>query len=529
MLGHTVRKRTPQLNILFAAHEGDQLGMQALGYLQSFGLDTHRVPDGETAPVGAICIYTSDNWVWTSKHLRIAAHRLFPGRPQWAITSPFLAEIKPQPGKNVDAALFELARMYKLWAAGDSGVSVPWECLNNRSSTYTALLEEWFDLLADALGSDLTDVLMNQMPLVQNRGRGGEVAYRLMETGRVVMHPADLSRQVPGNSVYEALTGFTKPVVSYGTSDLANTFELLQALKLGHHLCLPVVFENYPGAHNWGYWLDGFLLPSLRMLRVDMADIDFGISPESKYTTLVPAKFYETLRSHGLVSAASFVEKYVGQPLHVMYTEVMRTIAKEFLGTAGSEVDFALTTTEQIAAQTEVWQMSARTLAKAVHEAAGHGVVVFNGPQGQQVRSDNWRRLPDESVSRLHREGWWLGGAALYYMLFRLGLYGGLVTMVKDSTAGRVNLMARPYLQEGSYLQLSPVGLFRLTSQGQNEDWSIDPIIFWELLQRWGAVKSGEELLKIWNAMEVPLMKEHIGRKTVATVTKEGISIRVES
>ena len=101
--------------------------------------------------------------------------------------------------------------------------------------------------------------------------------------------------------------------------------------------------------------------------------------------------------------------------------------------------------------------------------------------------------------------------------------------MVKDSTAGQVNLMSRPYLKGDSGLHLVPVGLFRLTSEGQNEDWSVDPLVFWELLQRWGTEKAPVELRKIWDAMELPLLKQHIGRKTVATVTQGGVRVRVEN
>jgi len=524
--------RTQKMNMLFAVQEGDKLGLEALGVLRSFGLDVHVVRSGELAPVGSICLYTSAKWKWTSKHLRVAAHRLYPGRPQWAISTPFLIEIKPLTGRNFADAVFEVARMYQTWFRGDAGVSTPWECLNNRPTTYTELLEGWFDLLEGALGSELTQELLTQMPLVQHRGRGGEVVYRLMDTGRVVMSKNDLPPNLRGNDVYREIADMEKPVVSYGTSDLANVFELLEALKLGSHLDLPVVFENYPGAHNWGYWLEGFLKPSLVVLGVTLDRVDFGFQhkPEhTKYTELIEEAFVQALVSLNMPNSARVSREFVGQPLWVLYQHAMQLVADMFLEAVGAQVVYAQTTTQRIVSETELWRMSARDIAKTVQEAAGHGVVVFNGPQGQQVRSDDWRRLPDATVSELHRDGWWLGGACLYYLLFRLGLNGGIVMMVKDSTAGRVNLMARPYLGGDSGLYLAPVGLFRLTSEGQNEDWSIDPLVFWELLHRWSPKKAKEELRKIWAAMEVPLERAHIGRKTVATVTKNGVSISVEN
>jgi hypothetical protein len=171
--------------------------------------------------------------------------------------------------------------------------------------------------------------------------------------------------------------------------------------------------------------------------------------------------------------------------------------------------------------------MKLAELSHTLKTIVDHEVVVYNSATGVQVKTSSV--MPDVTVAEMHQQGGWLGGAALYYMVYHLAQFGGAVVMVKDSTRGRVNLMAKPFLGEDSHLRLAPVGLFRLSADEQNEDWSVDPIVMMLLLNQWGPDKTAEIARLIWDNMEVPLTEDHIGRKTVATVSARGVKVRVQS
>ena len=102
--------------------------------------------------------------------------------------------------------------------------------------------------------------------------------------------------------------------------------------------------------------------------------------------------------------------------------------------------------------------------------------------------------------------------------------------LIKDNLTGRVHLVAREFLgASDSGLYLLPVGLFRMTSRRQNEDWSIDPWVLLELFERWGSEKSRRIVRRIWDLMEIPLKEENIGRKTVVVVSLDGIEVEVRN
>ncbi len=355
---------------------------------------------------------------------------------------------------------------------------------------------------------------------------GGAIVYnKLASTGHVVTSSGDLPRTTSANSIYKELLGFTKPAVSYGTTDLANVFELLQALKLGYHLGLPVVFDSHMTAHNWRYWRTGFLNPSLTLLGANVASDQFGLTDGSKYTDTIDIQaFRNALPSLGLSNIAQYLPVQTCS-VNTLYKKVVKTLADQILSLLGIQVAYGLVDFAGVCAKTEFWHMTAQELSRIVYTKAGHDVVLLNSPQGMQYKTNS--TLPNYTIAQLYKQGWWLGGFPVYMVGYSLGRYGGLVTMVKDSSAGNVNLAAKEYLSSTSSSYVTPVGLFRLTALGQNEDWSIDPLVMLELIKRWGSSKSKVELNKVWNAIEVPLQKEHIGRKTIATVNLKGVSIKV--
>jgi hypothetical protein len=522
----------PKKQLVFVCRKDDSEAVGRLKILETHGVPTKYLDIEELAPVGSVALYTGYNEQWPSRVYRVAAHRLYPTRPKWAVTTPFLISIKPDCNtkrpRNVSYATRELVELYKRWFEGDAGVMLPWETRNGPNSTYVDLIESWLDLVGDAIGEDILRELLESQKCMDDRykGRGGDIVYRsLSRFGCVVTSPEELPSNFPANSVYSQLTGFSTGVVSYGTSDLANVFELLQALKLGHVLGLPVVFETYPGAHKISYWLNGFLNPSLKLLGSSVWTSDLGMIGESKYTEVVSGEnMRKFIRSACLENIEKDLLDWANNPLWVIYHKAMQKVADIVTSVLGISVNYALTTTEELCSHNGIWKMKAKELARIVEKAAGHSVVVFNKDDGSQLMTSN--HMPDKTVEQLHGLGWWLGGAAIYYTIFSLGNYGGVVVMVKDSTAGRVNLMAKEFVENGSHLKLAPVGLFRLSADGQNEDWSIDPLVMLSLFSSWDANKVKEVVQIIWDAMEVPLAKENIGTVTMAKVTRKGVSVR---
>lgn len=518
---------------MFACKASDAQALVGLTHLKSLGYTTEVLAEGAYAPVGSIVFYTAREWRWTAKNIRVAAHRLYDTRPEWAITTPFVVEIKPNPKGNLASAFAELARIYTLWFNHQIGVQLPWETVAYHTS-YQNDMENWLELVSDVIGDEaLRSLIMEQVDREKIRGRGGDVIFNsLGGSGRIITKREDVASKVwRHNSIYRALTGFTQPVVSYGTSDAANLFELLQAIKLGQVLDLPVVFETYPTAHNWNYWVEGFLDPSLSILGTRGSASLLPVAGEAKYrdAVITASTIQSVFPEMGLGLVAEEIVKRVDGEIAIwkLYHEAMKLVTDHILSLLRLRQDYALTTFEEICKRTNVWKMTARELAVVMEIHAGHEVSVLNSPDGGKFSSRS-NMLPRATIEELHESGWWLGGAPLYDTIFSLGNYGGVVVMVKDSTAGRVNMMSKFYLHDESQLYLAPVGLFRLTAEGQNEDWSIDPLVFMEVLLRWGPERARLELHKIFDAMEVPLQPNHIGRKTVATVTLQGVDIRIQ-
>jgi hypothetical protein len=519
--------------ILFVCQKNDTDAVAQLAVLKAEGYDTRVLEVAELAPVGSIAIYSapSKDVQYANRFYRVAAHRLFGNRPEWTITTPFLVALRndiQDKYNNLSKATKEFARIYKLWFNGDAGVMLPWEIPNGPHSTYAELVEDWLDMVGTALGDDVLRKILEMQRTAdeKHKGRGGDIVYRVLgDSGRVVTSIDNLPADLPDNGAYKLLNGFSGPIASYGTSDLANGFELFELLKLAHHLGISAVFETYPGAHNMSYWLNGFMNPSLKILGGQVWATDFGMSGSSKYTEVItPENMAKVIKSARLEVIENELMAWAGQPMWVVYQNAMKQMADEFRAALGIDVKYGFTTTEDMCRASGLWDMPAKKLAKLVEDAAGHAVVVFNKPDGSQLMSR--QNMPEQTVGQLHNEGWWLGGAALYYMVFNMSRFGGVVVMVKDSSAGRVNLVARNFFTPEHQLYLAPVGLFRLSAEEQLEDWSVDPLVMLALFREWGKQKTAQVARTIWEAMEVPLEKGHIGRKTVCRVTKQGVTVR---
>jgi hypothetical protein len=390
-------------------------------------------------------------------------------------------------------------------------------------------MEEWLDYVGQCLGNEeLTEILASQSS-GEHKGKGGYVVYyHLAKTGRVITDKGEstLLDSLKSNDVYQNISGFDCPVVSYGTSDLANLFELLQSLKLGNYLEIPVVFESYPSSHNWGHWRENFLNPSLDIFKTSIGENSLGLKDSDKFTHIVDAnRFSDKFKEIGLNHSADLIKDLTALPIWELYNVGVKATANKVMELLGIEVPYNLTTTEELLKNLGWWNRNAVEFAQFVEERAGHSVGAYNSPDRLVMSNE---KIPNVDLGEIHSMGWWLSGAPLYHMVYSVGLHGGLVVMVKDSTKGDVNLLSRPYLEDpDSGLYVSPVGLFRLSAEIQNEDWSIDPFVFFELLNIWKDPQ--EQVRKIWDNMQVPLNRSGIGTKTLAKVKKSGVYIKVEN
>lgn len=520
--------------LTFVANKSDVDALRCLQLLREHGYATTILSDGEFAPVGSVALYTGHNQHYPSKHLRMAAHRIMDGRPKWACTTPLVASIKanrPEDTRGLETAIVQLADAYIRWMRGEWGALVPWSPPGEVATTYAEMFEVWLDAAEEALGPETMNLIVSSKHVPSHlRGRGGDVVFNnIHPTGHVVTTRGKLPSGTPTNTAYQMLTGLEGVIASYGTSDAANIFEFMQLLKMAHVLGLPAVFETYPTAHNLRYWLDGFLNPSLKLYRTSVNAEDFGLSADAKYTAILSKAQCALLASRaGLDYAAGEMVASADTSIAMWYQAGMREVAKRVLALLHLNVPFAFTTTEDMARATGLWSTRADEYAAGLEKLMGHPVVAINQAEGVQRRSSDggWGNA---TIGSLHDQGQWLGGAGIYDLVFGMSLYGGVVVMVKDSTAGRVNNVALKYIESGAPLYVCPVGLFRLSGQEQNEDWAIDPWVFLDLLKRWGTSKAREVVTQLWQAMEVPLDQANIGRKTVATVGFDGITITTSS
>ncbi len=364
------------------------------------------------------------------------------------------------------------------------------------------------------------------------RGRAGEIVFsHLAGSGRVITAPSQSIGQLMVNQVYDRLTRFNSPVVAYGTTDAANVFELLQTLKAADYLGLPAVFDSYTYAHSVGDYWQRVMTPSLKVLGVTDDPRQLGFQAHAKFNQVVDPRLVQIAfstwgLSHvidvavSLANNASFAQWYRGA-LSYLAHEVQRYL--------GLSIPVQVIATEQTLKYAPFWEWDLPTYAQALELRAKHSVVAVNRMDGSW-RTDQRQLMPQVPVEQIHDQGWWIGGAGIYWAQYSLGRFGGVVFTVKDSSAGQVHLLAREYLDDpSSGLYLLPVGLFRMPTQGQPMDWSIDPWVLLDLFGRWGERRTTQIVKDIWEAIVVPLLPDRIGEKTVVTVGLDGVDFTVYS
>lgn len=375
-------------------------------------------------------------------------------------------------------------------------------------------------------GGSAKDLPENLKHLV---GRGGHVVHYLLSgTGRIVMTPDQLIG-LGGNKTIQSVTGIADPVVTYGSTGLPNTFEVLQAMKGGMFLGKAVVFDNLDAAFDMQYYIERSGNPSFALLGGKMPLEMLGLSLKDKYTTnMSPVLIKRTFGGLNMQVTDIATQAAESNPtVASWYRSACGLVVDKVNEYLGLQVNVVLSASEKLMSYSPVWNRNVISAAAGLTRDFSHEVGVINTPSGRLLRSYSGQ-LPNMTFGQAIAKGYWPSGAVLYQDMYSIGLAGGIVIMVKDSTAGNVHMQAKPHLlNPKSGLHLMPMGLFRICAEGQSEDDHIDPWIFLELLLRWGPQKSADLLRQIWDAMEVPLPREHVGRKTVVRLNLDGLKINV--
>jgi hypothetical protein len=297
-------------------------------------------------------------------------------------------------------------------------------------------------------------------------------------------------------------------------------------MKSGLTLELPVVYDTYSYAHDIQDFYDRVWSPSLALLGLVPPLSQLKIDPKSKFTAkLDPAAVADFFHMAGLNNIADMaVTLSKNRNFAQWYREGALLLAAKVNQLLHLNISVEVVPTEVLIDNSFIGDMPFDQLSVILKESAGHEVVLGNLPDGTQVKTDNLQALPYESIAQLHKQGGWLGGAAIYKAIYSLGMYGPIVVMVKDSQAGLVQRLVNPFLRRDFHTYLLPVGLTRMSAFGQDPDASIDMWVFLELLARWGETAS-HKLAQIWDALEVPLIRDHVGIKTLIEVTVNGVNI----
>jgi len=514
------------IQILFVAKKDDVVAVAALKVLEKQGFRTLELNPDALAPAKSLAIFELTGEAaeaFAHRHIIVTtSHKLLEIRPNWAVATPFVWGLRKNSG-NLHQAVLDAAERFDSWINGKMGSPAPWMDPGVQT-TYGEKLSSWQLLVQKVLGKVVFRQLTTPKPPLNANPRGSEVAFKeVAPTGRLMLRNNKIAG-LRATATLAHITGITRTPVFYATSDAANVFELFQVLKAAYKFGIPAVFATYPGAHTFGYWRRGFLEPSLGLLSKQSASLSelTGLPDDVNYNDEIDTtRFTLALETLGVQNAREFV---AGQSLAQIYTNAMSVLAARFLATLDIEVPTYFTTVEAILQAIGDWNIPLSSYAHELQEAAGYPVVVANTVSGRQFRTSD--ALPQITVAELHAQGGWLGGAALYRLFFRMGLHGGVALLLKDSLAGRVNRLALPFLGSNSGLHLIPIGLVRITAQGQNKDWSICPIVLLELFSRWNNPRGVAR--QIWNALQIPLRRDRIGQKTVVTVSATGIQIETK-
>lgn len=321
--------------------------------------------------------------------------------------------------------------------------------------------------------------------------------------------------------------------VSYGCSGLDNVAELLQALKVGHTLGIPVIFDTYESAGVVQTYVAEALIPSLSVLSSDLPELVWA----GKATQHIPKDMCPTLTT--ILGSSVLVTPTETDTIASWYRTIMESLATYLQQSLRLHIPISFQASEDLFLTPEVGAYTVVDLAGQVTQAAKHGVSLFSSIAGSIRTNAVWiTEHASQTISQIHSEGYWLGGASLYWVWYRWSNSQPFVAMIKDTSAGNVHLLARPYMTgDTARLWVAPVSGLRIfpkganpaevsdSSEGRGPSEGIDLLVFLELLQRWGTEKSHNVLQTIWDLIEFPLTPQHIGKVPWVWVNLDGIEV----
>lgn len=147
------------------------------------------------------------------------------------------------------------------------------------------------------------------------------------------------------------------------------------------------------------------------------------------------------------------------------------------------------------------------------------------GPSGKIKKCRSLgQALFQAPLGTLLEDGVGLSGASIYLLIGKLGELGGYASIVRDYSKGRVlYTLRKPLSDPENGLLVIPTGALYMFARGGNHKISVDSLVFFELLERWGADKAGAVMGKIKSSLPIPMRR--VGEETLIEVSLEGIKI----
>lgn len=296
--------------------------------------------------------------------------------------------------------------------------------------------------------------------------RGGAVVAREIFPQNLIL----VGQTLPSGS--NSILRGNRPSVVFGTSGLWNTFEVMVAVKAAASLMAPLVWFNYPSAYGAINQLNLTTYESISLLGLD------------------PFEFDQLFNTKVQVQNALEVQKVLGS---------------WYARANGVVVPIQGFNLEKIIEKTRIMDMRVTDFVEALTSIRGGVFRALNIIQGLSIHAINTnsslRRLGQMRIRDVHEQGGWLSGAGIHYVLRLLADYGAYIEVMPNLSRGNVYEMYQG-VSQNFYGILT--GRFHLRAKGQSPEWaSVCPLVFLELVRRWGKEKSTAVAQELWQAIKI--------------------------
>lgn len=271
------------------------------------------------------------------------------------------------------------------------------------------------------------------------------------------------------------ILGGQKPKVVFGTSGLWNTFEMLIATKAAASLNLDLVWFHYPSAYT--------IIDQLNLTSYPSAQLLLGLNPVS---------FNQQFNIQRQTQNALWVQKTLGEWF----------ARANSLGVSIRTMPF-----EKIIEETGVWDMSVIdfvTSLNSIRKGAFRALNLIKNFKLHAVNTNSRKALAKfkhSTIGEIHEQNGWLSGAGIHFVLRQLASFGVFIEIIPNLSRGNVYEM---YQGVNKDFRAILTARFHLRAQGQEPQWaSVCPVVFQELMQRWGEEKSRALAQKLWEAIKI--------------------------